>query len=349
VFVGTTNGVVAFSARDPMDSAPVTVPVTGLGFLPIQVMASGSRVYFLGTSIAVGATGSRVPLAYVDVPPDPFATKIPGNTVLATLNRISTDPLVLVPRGNDTALLVDTNPLAAWASAALEPPMVEPLALDATAIVSTAGATPVAASGSRLVMGQISAAGTPVFGFVNGAGSAAPQTVADVSLATAAPGAAPLAVAQSADGAAFFAYFSLTSAPPGPPAPAIRAVRGVFFLEGSAAPFDATAAVDVELYVPPAGVGAFGIGSVAMLDAHTAMVATASATNPAGITNVSFVRKQPLELVKNGDGQTRRFQVPLSVSQVAAAGSHGLGYLLAVDPASPTTPTVNVFDPACAP
>jgi len=37
------------------------------------------------------------------------------------------------------------------------------------------------------------------------------------------------------------------------------------------------------------------------------------------------------------------------VNQLAAAGSNGLGYVLAVDPSAPTAPTIYVFDPACAP
>jgi hypothetical protein len=86
-----------------------------------------------------------------------------------------------------------------------------------------------------------------------------------------------------------------------------------------------------------------------MLDAKTAMVTTANPANPAAVSNVSFVTRQPLALVKNADMSPRRFAITLSVAQLAAAGSNGLGYLLAVDPAAPTAPQVHVFDPACAP
>ena len=52
---------------------------------------------------------------------------------------------------------------------------------------------------------------------------------------------------------------------------------------------------------------------------------------------------------ENADNSPRRSQIPLPVGQLAAAGSNGLGYVLAVDPGAPMAPTVYVFDPGCAP
>ncbi|MDB4935754.1 MAG: hypothetical protein JWP87_2726, partial [Labilithrix sp.] len=54
VFVGTANGVVAFAANDPQNPAPASVPISGLGFVPTQIVASGSRVYFLGSPSGAG-------------------------------------------------------------------------------------------------------------------------------------------------------------------------------------------------------------------------------------------------------------------------------------------------------
>jgi hypothetical protein len=347
VFVGTVNGVVAFPANDPLNATPTPVPVTGLGFIPSQIVASGSRIYFLGTPVGIGVS-SRVPIAYADVPPDPFAAKVGVTTVLATFNRPATDPLVLLARGNDTALLLDTNVATAYASAPIVPPLVEPTVLNSTGTAFTAGAFPLAASGSRLLLGQINPMGSPIFGFVNAAGSATAQTVADVPLAAAAPAANPQAFAQSADGAIFWSYLSLTSAPPGPPAPANRAVKGYFLVADPAAAIDPTTGVDLELYAATP-LGTSSVGPVAMLDAKTAMVTTANPANPGAVTNVSFVTRQPLALVKNADMQPRRHQITLNVAQLAVAGSNGLGYVLAVDPAAPAAPQVHVFDPACAP
>lgn len=347
VFVNTVNGVLAFAANDPQNPTPAAIPLTGLGFVPSQIIAAGSRVYFLGTPVGT-AMSARVPLAYVDVPPNPFATKIDVKTVLPTYTRASTDVLALFPRANDTALLVDTNVATAYASTAIEPPLNEPLALGSNGIASTAGATPLAVSGTRLVMGQIFAAtAAPTFGLVANAGSMAPTTMGDITIATATPAAGPQFFAQSADGAVFWAYTSLVAGPPA--APTIRAARGYFLVADGAAPsFDPAAGIDLELYpaAPPLG-SIPTVGSVAMLDAKTAIVITASPTNPTMVSNVGFVTRAPMPaFVKNADMMPRKHPLTVAVTQLAAAGSNGLGYVLAADP---TAPFVTVFDPACAP
>lgn len=346
VFVGTSNGVVAFAAQDPQSVTPTPVPLAGLGFIPTQIVASGSRVYFLGTPVGTGPA-SRVPIAYADVPPDPFAAKIYVTTILATYSRPATDPVTLFPRGNDTALLVDLNVATAYASTPVEPPLVEPAVFGSQGITFTAGSSPVAVSGSRLVMELVSAASAASFGFVAAAGSATPTTTPDVPIPSATPISGPQYFAQSADGAIFWAHVSLNP-PPVPPAPqTVRAAKGYFLVGDAAGPFDPAAGIDLELYGAPLGTQT--VGPVAMLDAKTAMVTTSIPANPAQ-TNVSFVTRQPLAIVKNADNVTpRRFQITLPVGQLAAAGSNGLGYVLAVDPGAPAAPTVYVFDPACAP
>jgi hypothetical protein len=351
VFVGTTNGVLAFAADDPQNPAPASVPVTGLGFVPTQIIASGSRMFFLGTPAGTGPT-SRVPIAYVDVPPNPFANKIRVTTVLAALNRPASDPVTLFPRANDTALLVDQNVMAAYASAAVEPPLSEPVTLTSNTVAVSAQSTPLAVSGTRLVVGQINGGGTPIFAFVSGAGSATSTTGADTPIATAVPATGPVYFTQSADGALFFAYLAMTSPPgqPGPPFPAIRAAKGYFIVaDGNAPDFDPAAGIDLEVY-GGAPLGTPSVGPVALLDAKTAMVTVASPANPTMQSNVEFVTRTPaLAIVKNADMSPRRFPITLAVSQLAAAGSNGLGYVLAVDPIAPTAPTVYVFDPGCAP
>jgi hypothetical protein len=345
VFVGTSNGVVAFAANDPQNAAPPAIPIAGLGFVPVQIVASGGRVYFLGTPVGAGAS-SRVPIAYADVPADPFASKIPVTTVLATYSRPASDPVTLFPRGNDTALLVDLNVATAYAATPVEPPLVEPAVFGSQGIAFTAASTPLAVSGSRLVMGQINASSAASFGFVAAAGSASPATSPDVAIATATPAAGPQYFAQSADGAVFWAHVSLAP-PPLPPNPQlIRAAKGYFLVPDAMGAFDPAAGIDLEIYGVP--VGTQTVGPAAMLDARTALVTTAAPANPA-LSNVGFVTRQPLALVKNADNTPRRFGLTVPVSQLAAAGSNGLGYVLAVDPAAPTTPTVHVFDPACAP
>jgi len=350
VFVGTTNGVVAYAANDPQSPAPQAVPVTGLGFVPSQIIASGSRIYFLGAA-AGSPMASRVQIAYADVPADPFAKKISVTTVLPAYNRPVGEPILLFPRANDTALLVNFSAASAYASVAIEPPLTEPVALTPTGFAVTAGNVPVATSGARLIVGQINPANNVAsFGFVNAAGSTAPQPVADVTIPTATPATGPQVFAQSADGAVFWAYASFVPAVP-PGGPTLRAVKGYFLVGDAAAGFDPATGIDLEVFNPPPPLGTPSVGPVAMLDSKTAMVLTANPPNPGAVTNVQFVTRQPLGIVKNTppDMTPRRFQVPLAVSQLAAAGSNGLGYVLAVDPNPATAPIVYVLDPACAP
>lgn len=349
VFVGTGNGVVAFAAADPQNPAPASVPISGLTFVPTQIVASGSRVFFLGTPAGVGMS-SRVPIAYVDVPPAPFAKKITVTTILASYNRPPGDPIALLARGNDTALLVDLNGATSYAATPIEPPLVEPVNLGSTGSAFTAGSSPIVVSGSRLVLGQLNGSGTPTFGFVNAAGSATPQTAPDVPIMTATPAAGPWYFATSPEGTVFWAHVALTGPNGGPPPPpGIRAAKGYFLVADGMASFDPAAGIDLEGY-GGAPQGTPSVGPVALLDGNTALVTTSSPANPNLQTNVQFVTRLPTPaLVRNADNSVRRFAITAPVSQLAAAASNGIGYVLAVDPTAPTAPTVYVFDPACAP
>lgn len=342
VFVGTVDGVVAFSAVDPQSTKPSVVPVAGLGFIPTRILASGSRVYFLGPPFAVPA-GARLPVAYADVPSDPFVAQIPTTTSLATHPRSPSEPLNLFPRIGDTALLVDLAPASSYASSPIEPPFVEPFALAAQPITVPSGATPVAVSGSRLVLGQASSGTISSFMFVNDAGSKNPVTTAEVTIGTASPVGGQHAFAQSSDGALFWAYASIPPAPP--TVPATSAAKGFFLLAGESGPFDPATGIVLETYTSLARTTPI-VGPTAMLDAKTAIVTTAVVSTPTQ-TNVRFVTREPLEVVKNGDGSPRTFALSASVEEIAVAGSNGLGYVLAVDP--PSGPTIYVFDRACAP
>lgn len=347
VFVGTQTGVTAYSAVDPQATAPATVPVVGLDFVPVQIIASGSRVFFLGAAQGT-TTLARVPIAWTDVPPDPFATTIPVQTVLATYQRSNADSITLLARGSDTALLVN-NTGPNFPSAKIEPPIADPFTLTPFTITSAVGDVPYGMSGLRLVMGQLNGVGATQFAFVPNAGDTGAAATAPVAIASATPGAAPFYFAQSADGAFAWSYVSLNGAPPGPPPPTVKAARVYFLTAGGEAAFDPAAGIDVETY-PNLPLGTNSAGPIAMLDANRAMVLTAIPANPATTTNVSFVTKSPaLALVKNADMSIRRSPINLAVTQLAAAGSNGLGYVLAVDPATPTIPQVYVFDPGCAP
>lgn len=348
LFAQTAMGVVAFNVGNTSATTPPSVPVVGLGFVPTQMVVSGSRLFFLATPTGPGP--SRLPLAWVDVPSDPFASKIEATSVLATYSRPAAEGVGLVARGGDTALLLGPQPQS-FPSAIVQPPLAEPLTITATPIVFSAGTSPIAMSGARLVMQSVDGTGIATFGLINNAGSATPQNAGDTRLADAGPLSRPQQFAQSPEGAVFWTIASLSGAP-GAMGTVTRSLRGHFLLPDGTATFDPAAGFDIELYnVTPVGQGANLAGPTAMLDANTAIVLAAARENPGAATAVQFARRQPLGIVKNADNTTpRRAVLPVPVSSFAgAAGSNGIGYVVANEGGPTPNATVYVFDPACAP
>jgi hypothetical protein len=342
VLVSTTEGVVAFSAADPTDTSPRPVTVAGIGFVPRQIVASGSRVFFLGSNSGT-PNATRVELAVLDVPADPFATTLTARSVLPTLNRPAGSPLVLLPRANDTALLVDNaaSP-SSFPTAKVEPPFTEPVTLTAGPIPFTAGSRPVATSGTRLVMHQVTGpTQTAVFSFVADAGGA-PTTSGDVPAPLAGPVNGAEAFANSPEGALLWVYQEYTP-PMGPVAGSYKGVKASFLVGDAAAGFDVSAAVAVEVaQYAAAPVASALVGGAALVDAKTAIVTSAAPANIPALSDVQLVTKQPAALVAG-----KKAQIPLGVANLAAASSNGLAYVLASE--SPTAATVYVYDPGCAP
>ncbi len=354
VFVGTPAGVVAFAADDPGTATPVVIPVTGLGFVPGQVLQSGSRVYFLGgVTSAPMSTSSRLQIAYIDVPPDPFRKSLAVTTVLVTYNRPTSEPgfsLGLLPRANDTALLVDFNIAQSFPSTPVEPPLIEPLSLGSTAIPFSAGYGIVASSGTRLVMdGQYDGnTGILDFELIANAGATATNGGPVPIPGTVAPVYPTQTFAVDPQGGMVWLVEAL-SAPPGcmpGPCSYVKAVKAYFLLADGAANFDFTQGTDVETYALPPAVPSFGagaalVGPAAMIDSSTALVATADKNN-ANQTNIQIVTRMPLGVM----AMKKQLITTNAVGTLGAAASGGYGYILAAE--SATASTVYVFDPACA-
>lgn len=347
LFVLLGTGLAAFDVSNPTGSTPRQVPISGLGFIPVQILASGNRIFALGAQS--GAGPSRVPLAYLDVPSDPFVTQMRATTVLATSDRPA-EGITMYPSTGSNVLLVGPGGEPSFPSVIATPPLVEPLSLRTTRLAVAMGTEKLASSGSRLLM-QSTVNGLGAFTLVDGAGTAAPQTGAPVTIPDGPVSGAPRLAATSADGAIFFAGNVHTGADQ---AAVTRATRGYFVVPGAAGAI-ATAGVDVETYDVPgpqvAVANATTIAGVAMLDGTTAMVATRARENAAQIA-VQFVRSNPLGVVREADAVTpRRALLPFPVgTYVATAGSNGIGYVLANDvPGPPANATAYVFDPACAP
>jgi hypothetical protein len=344
LFVVTPTGVVAFNVSNPANASPPQVPVVGLGFIPSTLVQSGSRVWMLGG--ATGAGPSRIQLAYVDAPADPFATKITAHTVLASYNRPA-EPTLLFARGGDSALLVGN--VTQLPAVAIEAPLNEPASLSGTPVLAPQNFGPSAVSGTRLLVNAaVNQAAS--FALIENAGSANPATGPVVNITDAGAVSGQRTFAQSADGAIFWATGVLQGAGPGL---STRAARGYFLVPGQAEPIAPGAGVDIEVYdgtVSPIAPIFGGQATSAMLDARTAMIATQARENDQQ-TAVQFVGREPLEVLKDGAGKPRRQVLPVPIGAFAAAtASNGVGYLVANDQGGPTpSATVYAFDPACGP
>jgi hypothetical protein len=339
LFAITASGVVAYDVSNPASSTPPQVPVVGVGFVPVALAQSGSRVWMLGS--AVGAGPSRLELAYLDAPANPFVEKLAAHTVLATYDR-KAETLSIFPRAGESALLVAQT--APGAAAAVEAPLVEPVSIDASEITVTANFVPNAVSGDRLLMGAVVNQAASFY-LIEKAGSAAPANGTTANLTSVGAVSTQHAFAQGDDGTVFWA----TGVHQGVgPAATTRAARGYFLVPGAAGQIDAQAGVDIEVYTN-VGMNAAVFGAnqaaAAMLDANTVMVA-AQAHENANQTAVQFVTKAPLGLLVDG-AAPRRKVVDVKIGDVGATvGSHGIGYLIASDDTSSTT---YVFDSACVP
>jgi hypothetical protein len=227
----TASGPLAFNVSDPQAMTGTPVPITGLGFYPNFLVQSGSRVFFFGPN--QGPNPTRLPIAWIDMPADPFATTLVAKSVLATLNR---PPEGVTPASREGDSILYLGPAgASYPAAVLQPPLNEPLSVNATPLTFTAGTTPVGVSGSRLVMRQINN-GTPIYGFIP-AGSASPGAQQDVTLTDAGLVGGGEAFAQLPSGTLFWVVNGIT-APPVPGPSNARALRGYFLVANGTSGFD---------------------------------------------------------------------------------------------------------------
>jgi hypothetical protein len=344
LFVLTPTGPVAFNVANVANGTPPPVPIVGLGFIPGQMVQSGSRVWFRGG--ASGPGPSRLPIAYIDAPADPFVTKIAATSVLVSYDRPGAEVATLLSRGDGTALLVGPAETQ-HPSTIVEPPLTEPFSLVSTVLPLAANTVPVGVtSGKRLLM---SSATADSFYFIDNAGSKTPAAGPVV----AAPGfgvvGASRRFAQSTDGAVFFAFGASAGVAP---AVQTRAIRGQFLVANAAAPIDVNLGLDIEVYndpLNPVAENAGVVGPMGMIDAKTVMIPALARENAAA-TAVEFVTREPVSVIKDVDSTPKRQLLPIPVAKVAAVtGSNGIGYLVANDQdGPPPTGTVYVFDPGCA-
>lgn len=357
LFVQTQTGILAFNVSDPTSTAPPKSTVSGLGFVPTQMVATANRVFFLaGPSGAANLPSSTIALAYVDVPPDPFATKMDAKGTLATFPRPANEGIAMLPYENDGVLLYSNQgggPAPVYHATIFQPPFVEPVAFTTTPLVYQAGYGPLnLTSGTRFLMQAYDGpSGVFSFAIVNNAGTATPTNGGVYSFADAGPHAATQTFAMGPAGSVYWSSASLNQPPSSPTPPVlVRAARAQWLFASGAGDYDRPSSFDIEVYgVPAVGNGAPTVGPPALLDPDTALVLTAARENPPAQTSVQVAKRNPLGLVKDGMAP-RRAVLPVPVNTfIAAAAANGIGYAVANETMPVPNATVYVFAPDCAP
>jgi hypothetical protein len=350
VFVGTTNGVVAYAVNDPSNPSPPVVPIKGLPFVPSFLASMGSRVYFVG---AIQGSGTSYPIASLDVPTNPL---VPSLQASAVLQVASVAGISAAWAGTDGSLfLVYNDGTGAFPSANV----AEPLAAGPVTFYSSpgipAGAAPVAASGARFLVARWQGAMTPyqtLFSFENAAGTLAAASSAEQdggeqpSFAAIGPTTPLSTYAQGADGSDLWG--SETAVIDDAGALTVSAVRLAWLVaSGTAAAVTPAPFVDVEQYSPSVPYSSPSLaGPVAWVDSTTALV-LATAHEYAGMANpqtsVQIATTSPQLALEGG----LRSLITQPIGQVGAASSGGFGYVLAAGGVGATSCTLHVFAPSC--
>jgi hypothetical protein len=345
VFVGTTSQVVAYAVSDPSNPSPTPVPISGLPFVPTFMTAMGSRVFFFG---APQGTGSSYPIASIDVPSSPLA---PSLQATAVLDVTSSSPIGAVLARTDGALFLVETDTASFPAGIVTPPLTSgPVTLYQSPGVPS-GATPVAASGARLLFAHYQA-GPPsqaLFSFENAAGTQGASSSAEdpdggeqPSFTGIGPTTPHWVFAQGGDGSDLWNAETAVTEDGGV---AVGAVRLAWLVaSGTAAQVTPATYVNVEAYAPPTTIGSVA-GPVAWVDSTTALVlATAHEYVDASPTqtSVQVAVSTPSPALASG----RRTLIAQPVGQLGAAASGGFGYVLAPG-SSATTSTLHVFAPGC--
>ena len=342
VFVGTANGVFAYSTANPANPAPAAIPVSGLPFAPASIVASGARVYFVGGVLG----GGRIQIAWLDVPADPFATLLAAHSVLVTSQLGSVTSLFsAAPLAG--AYVTQNDPAKLYPTALLGSPLNLATVNALPNTGAAANVTPVATSGSRMILYRFTQQGaqvSPLFSLVTGTGSATAATGAEQNLAAdEGPVWGQPAMVQFAQGANGGLLWGVPFVQIGSPPAGVKGARVTWLLADDKDPvLQAKLHVDVETsdpgYVP---IDQPVSGPIAWLDPDNALVL---AEAPANLSTTS------VQVASKAGGTasvvpSKRVVLPIAAGKSGVAAAGGYAYVLAADAAD--SATAYVFAPSC--
>lgn len=339
VFVGTTNGVVAYPVEDPTNSSPSSIPVAGLPFFPNFIVSNGNIVYFVGTVVGTGPS-YKVPIASLTVPTDPTVSEMVATTVFDSLTVASVD--AVYPDTSNGIYLVHNDAPTFYPAARIAAPLKD---LDSLSFQATAGlpanSAVAAASGTRLVTFRQENAypGDTFFSLETAAATTSAQNAGEQStIPTIGQTSGPFYLAQSPSGGLLWSTPSVTISDAGASQTVSARIAWVL-ADQNATNFDGTTHVDVATY-NVVGLGADLPGPPAWIDDNTALV-TAAVPTSTGQTAVAVA-------TRNGTPQLvpdRTFTLAFPPSKLAVAASNGFGYVLV--PGNPSGADVHVFGTTC--
>ncbi len=353
LFVVGNVRVHAFRVSDPTDITPPELTITDLGFTPKQVLTHGRRVYFVGGPTGASTQPYKLQVAWVDAPADVGVTSLRAHVItlpfpspdfrfdgvvagaddqLFALHRVETYEMNMdVGRDQELLMTIKTE---------LDPGMLNFILPKAY----PANGRTVAFSNGRLVVYRVGAMGVGTFDFGESPGIAVAATSADTPL----PSMGTLggaAFAQTADGTV---YWSTTlRLPPVQNMPQmLSGVRLGVPLSAGGGAFNLTSKVDLETYAGagfPENDGQQNpyVGPVVPMGGSAILALAAARENSA---------QTSIQVVTNTNGTLalapgKRFVVKQRVSEVAAAGTDGFGYVVTPDTAD--TMTVHMFSAGC--
>ena len=341
VFVGTTNGVVAYPVANPTSTSPASIPVAGLPFFPNAVVASGGTVYFVGSTAGTGPD-FKIPIAALTVPSDPTVSQMIATTVFDSVQIPPTDTISVLPDTSGGIYLVQGNAAKSFPAAHITAPLKD---LDVLSISPSAGvpsnAAVSAASGSRLITFRQENGATyaSYFSLENAAATGSAQNAGEQNvLSTQGQSYQPTYIAQSPTGGLLWTT-SFVNVPDGGPAQTVAARLSWVLQDQTATSFDATTHVEVSTYNQN-GLGADLPGPAAWVDDNTAITISAVPSNTSQSVVQIASRSGTPTMVPN-----RSFQLAFPPSQLAVTSSGGYGYVLTPDQTAGAN--VHVFGSSC--
>jgi hypothetical protein len=370
LFLGGRDRVVALRADDLTDTEARSVTLEGLTVKPQQVIASGRRLWVLG-SVQGTAPSYRLPIAVLDVPSDPTVTVLVARAVLVSYPFAVAEGFPAPDGGlfvavNDPAQGFPTARLLGLPNAdatfgTRHAPDAGAGGLDAGPLVDVpgsvtmyrvGGALPggslVASSGARIVVHR----SPSTLNLLDAAGTESGALSPDLGLGPPLVSLGPATFAEGPDGALAVAA-AIAADPTGSCACTSRARLGFVLANGGATAASGAQLLDLATYTNPQAPSAACHVCAAdyvrarplatWLDARSALTAVPFA-DARTTTDVRLAARDPLDA-----NPRRRAQIPrgdFSVDRVALASAGGVGYLVRAD-GQGNDVSVTLFDPRC--